>query len=206
MLVLNYDFGGKNKGTWKKKVDWRKKWIITSVINVHLTISCLLVQYCLSSNTRPIELLACLDEKQHKEELFHHFSSPFLSHLLSFDPLLISFFDPYCQSSHFFLSPVCLPPSLSLYQSVPQSPALPYVTGAHIRENNLWLPWIRDAAQFPMIQVWYENSLKYLDRGEVSDQCSPACCWQTRVSETSCREHPRGLGGLEEEKKKVRGN
>lgn len=83
-----------------------------------------------------------------------------------------------------------LHPSSYLCQSVPQSPALPYVTGAHIRENNLWHPWIRDAVEFPMIQVWYGNSLKYLDSRELSDQCSPACCWQTHVSETSCQEDP----------------
>lgn len=82
---------------------------------------------------------------------------------------------------------------------------LPYVTGAHIRENNLWLPWIRDGARFPMIRPWYENSLQYLDRGEAADRCSPACCRQTRVSETSCREHPGGPAGQQEETK-IRGN
>lgn len=114
-------------------------------------------------------------------------------------------------SFHSFPLSVCLYPSLSLCQRVPQSPALPYVTGAHIRENNLWWPWIRDAVEFPMIQVWYGNSLKYLDSGGLSDQCSPACCWQTRVSETSCQEDPWGWRrvaqrrGDEEEKGQEKG-
>ena len=105
---------------------------------------------------------------------------------------------------------VCLYLSLYLCQSVPQSPALPYVTGAHIRENNLWLPWIRDVVEFPMIQVWYGNILKYLDSGGLSDQCSPACCWQTHVSETSCQKDPwdwrRGEenGGVEKREKDIR--
>lgn len=108
-------------------------------------------------------------------------------------------------SIYSFVSPslsVCLYPSLSLCQSVLQSPALPYVTGAHIRENNLWLPWIRNAVEFPMIQVWYGNSLKYLDSRGLSDQCSPACCWQTRVSETSCQEDPWDQRGGGERREK----
>lgn len=119
--------------------------------------------------------------------------------------MLISFFHPHphCPSIHFSLSLFCLLyPSLSLCQSVPESPALPYVTGAHIRENNLWLPWIRDAVEFPMIQVWYGNSLKYLDSGGLSDQCSPACCWQTHVSETSCQDDPWGWRRGEEKGQK----
>lgn len=121
---------------------------------------------------------------------------------MSFDPSVNLFLWPSL-SVFSFLSlslSVCLYPSLSLCQSVPQSPALPYVTGAHIRENNLWLPWIRDAVEFPMIQVWYGNSLKYLDSGGLSDQCSPACCWQTHVSETSCQEDPWGWRRGEEKR------
>lgn len=89
-------------------------------------------------------------------------------------------------------------------QSAAPSVALLYVTGAHIRQNNLWRPWIRDAVEFPMIRLWYGNSLKYLDSGELSDQCSPVCCWQTHDTETSCRDDPegqrRGIGKTTQER------
>lgn len=88
------------------------------------------------------------------------------------DPLLI-FFSAWAVDLFLSLHS-CL--SLAPCQSVPRSPVFPYVTGAHIRENNLWWPWIRDAVEFPMILVWYGNSLKYLDSGGLSDHCSPACC------------------------------
>lgn len=126
---------------------------------------------------------------------------PSLSSTLTVRPVISS-----SSSSSSWLSP------LHLYLPIKVCHALrhlPYVTGAHIRENNLWLPWIRDGTRFPMIRLWYENSLQYLDRGEASDRCSPACCRQTRVSETSCREHPGGPAGWreeEEEGEKVRGN
>lgn len=124
-----------------------------------------------------------------------------------FWPLRKSLFDPCCPSIR---SSVCLSrPSVSfhLYLSVKVCHGLqplPYVTGAHIRENNLWGPWIRDAVEFPMIQVWYGNSLKYLDSRGLSDQCSLACCWQTHVSETSCQENPRGPGREERTEKAQR--
>lgn len=122
-------------------------------------------------------------------------------------------------SSTFTIRPVtsssssssCLSSPLHLYLPIKVCHGLrhlPYVTGAHIRENNLWLPWIRDGARFPMIRLWYENSLQYLDRREAADRCSPARCRQTRVSETSCREHPGGPAGWreeEEEEMKVKG-
>lgn len=96
----------------------------------------------------------------------------YIFHFIFIDPLLICFsaWAAYLLLSFHF----CL--SFALCQSMPQSPVFPYVTGAHIRENNLWWPWIRDAVEFPMIRVWYGNSLKYLDRGGLSDHCSPACC------------------------------
>lgn len=38
--------------------------------------------------------------------------------------------------------------------------------------------------------IWKQSEI--FGQCGLSDQCSPACCWQTHVSETSCQEDPRG--------------
>lgn len=98
--------------------------------------------------------------------------------------LLISSSDPPCHSGHFSLFSLQSPP-LRPYPS-----ALPYVTGAHIRENNLWLTWIRDAAQFPMIHFWYENIRKYLDKRGLSDQCCQSVVGKHVSAKPVCRMDP----------------
>lgn len=84
---------------------------------------------------------------------------------------------------------------MPLYKSL----ALSYVTGAHIRENNLWQTWIRDAAWFPMIYFWYENIRKYLDRRGLSYQCCQSVVGKHVTLKPACQEDPwitmRGGGG-----------
>lgn len=82
--------------------------------------------------------------------------------------------------------PCSVPPSILMFKSS----ALPYVTGAHIRENNLWQTWIRDAARFPMIHFWYENIQKYLDRRGLSDQCCQSFVGKHVSVKPVCREDP----------------
>lgn len=115
-------------------------------------------------------------------------------YVMSFDPL------------NLFLWPsVRIQPFLSLFLPASillplfKSPALPYVTEAHIRENNLWQTWIRDAARFPMIYFWYENIRKYLDRRGLSDQCCQSVVGKHVSVKPACWEDPwitmRGGGG-----------
>lgn len=178
-----------------------------------LYISQWVLAYLLQRNpTQGSDLTLSGRETIRRDKLFRHLNSPplwyvsvtlrpSLSSTLTVRPVIFS------TSSSSCLSPLHLYLPIKVCHGLRH---LPYVTGAHIRENNLWLPWIRDGARFPMIRLWYENSLQYLDRGEASDRCSPACCRQTRVSETSCREHPGGPAGRREEEEedgeKVRGN
>ena len=158
-------------------------------------------EYCVMPCWYKPQLIVCVWVRSVQKELIYYFYLPF-SVCMSCLLLTLLFSDPPLSLRSFRSLPfplsVCLYPSSSLCQRVPQSPALPYVTGAHIRENNLWPPWIRDAVEFPMIQVWYGNSLKYLDSGGLSDQCSSACCWPTHVSETSCQEDPWDQSRAEE--------
>lgn len=68
--------------------------------------------------------------------------------------------------------------SIHLYLSVKGATVSgsPYVTGAYIRENNLWSPWIRNAVEIPMIRFWCENSLECLDKRWLSDRRWTARC------------------------------
>lgn len=141
--------------------------------------------------------------------LFNSLSTVIASHLSTSRLLtaLISSSDPQCQSGRFSLF------SLQSASLRPHPSALPYVTGAHIRENNLWLTWIRDAAQFPMIHLWYENIWKYLDRRGLSDQCCQSVVGKHVSVKPACWENPwerhemrKKVGSDEKVKQEVKQN